>query len=469
MIVDKSYQDSPSLQAIYDASHTKSKLFLGVFSRCIPDRWIWLNREPLTKDSGVGIRQNDRLLDDLVDDGVLLRQSHGFNRSHACAFKITPFGYEVMRIYQQIHKINKYIILTVSLLLSPVKTNVSLLSSKVFIKEVVSSSSESKLLTAPARETQNTHISQTTARKEADVGSMEHKNMDLPDYVVSLTPTLQLTTHGQLKLSIFDKETVDYCWATIQQASGCKDVFKELANLCVKYCEDNDTRPAWPVYFEGIESGFAAKKDRYTSKTITSAMIKPKVAKQDVNPFAESASFTAYKNRDKSKDPVRWIDQQEKDNPERHRSKAAEYLAYFEDLRGEKAPADVKEFLKVEVVVSKPAEWSQTDKQLVDWCLNYIGKMTTGKAFYAAFEQEILLGPDSPRARTRELQEGLKLMQRLAYREIANQVIQEPLTKVVTELKDQIVCAQIANDDAIWENLKYSPIKDDGVFEEVLD
>lgn len=41
--------------------------------------------------------------------------------------------------------------------------------------------------------------------------------------------------------------------------------------------------------------------------------------------------------------------------------------------------------------------------------------------------------------------------------------------KVVTELKDQIVCAQIANDDAVWENLKYSPVEDDGVFEEVLD
>ena len=41
--------------------------------------------------------------------------------------------------------------------------------------------------------------------------------------------------------------------------------------------------------------------------------------------------------------------------------------------------------------------------------------------------------------------------------------------KVVTEIKDQIVCAQIANDDAVWENLKYSPVEDDGVFEEVLD
>ncbi len=41
--------------------------------------------------------------------------------------------------------------------------------------------------------------------------------------------------------------------------------------------------------------------------------------------------------------------------------------------------------------------------------------------------------------------------------------------KVVTEIKDQIVCAQIDYDEVVWENLKYSPIEDDGVFEEILD
>jgi len=39
--------------------------------------------------------------------------------------------------------------------------------------------------------------------------------------------------------------------------------------------------------------------------------------------------------------------------------------------------------------------------------------------------------------------------------------------KVVTELKDQIVCAQIAYDDEVWGNLKYSPIDGDEEYEEV--
>jgi hypothetical protein len=39
--------------------------------------------------------------------------------------------------------------------------------------------------------------------------------------------------------------------------------------------------------------------------------------------------------------------------------------------------------------------------------------------------------------------------------------------KVVTEIKDQIVCAQIANDDAVWENLKYSPVDGDELYDEI--
>lgn len=44
-----------------------------------------------------------------------------------------------------------------------------------------------------------------------------------------------------------------------------------------------------------------------------------------------------------------------------------------------------------------------------------------------------------------------------------------PITKVVTELKDQIVCAQIANDEKMWDNLTYSPVEGDEVFEEIYD
>jgi hypothetical protein len=468
MYVTKGYQTSARLQAIYALSNTKIKLFLTLIQRIPKGKWSWILRAVLAGELKRNEKTISRLTDDLEKLKLIEKVRHAINPAHECAYKITEWGYQVAHIIQKLYTPNNYLVLTTCLLLSPVKTNVPRVNLDVFIKEVSSSSSYSKLQTAPARDPQITQISQTTARKEADVGSKEHKTMDLPEHVVQLTPLLQLTPHGQLKLCIFDQETVDYAWASVKQANSCKDVFKELVELCFKSYEANDRKPDWFTYYDAEKAGLFSKKDKHTAKTITSAMIKPKVAKQDVNPFAESASFTAYKNRDKSKDPVRWIDQQERDNPDRHRAKAAEYLSYFEDLRGEKAPSDVKDFLKVEVVVSKPAEWSQTDKQLVDWALNYIGKMTVGKAFYAAFVEEILLGPDSPRARTGELQAGLKLMQRLAYQQLTVELEQQaPEKKVVTELKDQIVCAQIANDDRMWENMKYSPIDGDELYDEV--
>lgn len=48
-------------------------------------------------------------------------------------------------------------------------------------------------------------------------------------------------------------------------------------------------------------------------------------------------------------------------------------------------------------------------------------------------------------------------------------VVESVEEKVVTELKDQIVCAQIANDEAVWDNLTYSPVDGDMIFEEVMD
>ena len=146
-------------------------------------------------------------------------------------------------------------------------------------------------------------------------------------------------------------------------------------------------------------------------------------------------------------------------------AKQREFLGLIEQVTHSKAPDEVVSILGSEVVESKPMEWSQTDKSIVDWALEYIANMTTAKYAYSDLEKEILMGPSSPRARTGELQAGLRMMKRLVYQEIAARTKKE----VVTEVKDQIVCAQIGRDEVGWENLKYSPVDDDGIFEEVLD
>lgn len=59
------------------------------------------------------------------------------------------------------------------------------------------------------------------------------------------------------------------------------------------------------------------------------------------------------------------------------------------------------------------AQWSKEDQDLINWVLAYINTMTTTRDAYKIFEQEIALGPNSPRAITRELQNGFKLMKSL--------------------------------------------------------
>jgi len=63
-------------------------------------------------------------------------------------------------------------------------------------------------------------------------------------------------------------------------------------------------------------------------------------------------------------------------------------------------------------------KWSKEDKELIDWCMDYISKRTVTRKAYTKLENEILLGPGSPRAITGELQEGLQLMRQLVEEEI---------------------------------------------------
>jgi hypothetical protein len=57
--------------------------------------------------------------------------------------------------------------------------------------------------------------------------------------------------------------------------------------------------------------------------------------------------------------------------------------------------------------------WSNEDQALIDWILHYINERTITRSSYDIFEREINLGPNSPRARTGELQKGLRLMKQM--------------------------------------------------------
>lgn len=59
--------------------------------------------------------------------------------------------------------------------------------------------------------------------------------------------------------------------------------------------------------------------------------------------------------------------------------------------------------------------WTTEESELIMWALNYINARTTTRNynFYIDLVDEIALGPDSPRAQSGELQNGLMLMKAL--------------------------------------------------------
>ena len=59
--------------------------------------------------------------------------------------------------------------------------------------------------------------------------------------------------------------------------------------------------------------------------------------------------------------------------------------------------------------------WTAEESELIMWTLNYINTRTATRnyKFYIDLIDEISLGPDSPRAQSGELQNGLLLMKTL--------------------------------------------------------
>lgn len=60
-------------------------------------------------------------------------------------------------------------------------------------------------------------------------------------------------------------------------------------------------------------------------------------------------------------------------------------------------------------------QWNKEERDLIMWALNYINArtQTRNEKFYMDLIDEIALGPDSPRAQSGELQNGLILMKAL--------------------------------------------------------
>jgi hypothetical protein len=368
-------------------------------------------------------------------------------KKRVCRYTITEKGYYWKPYFVEAIKLFNKVFLSIGLLLSGAPTYVPLVK---FICNIgsISSLSYRELQTAPAPATPK--LPPMTVRKEVTV-SKEH-TLEIPKHVLDITTKLNLTLHGQCKLAVFNQDTIDYAISMIKQSQS-KSVFKDILEQCISFAKANDFPVDWSNYYKARDTGLFKKDDYYTSKKLTVEILKggsTSAPRKEYEQSDKQALLMAALREKKRQEQKAW---EAKQNPERLYAMQKEYLGTIETVSHTKAPEDVSFLLGVEE--QSEVQWSKTDQELIDWCLEYMDSRTRTKYAWIPLKKEILLGPNSPRAQSGILQTGLRLMRK---------TYDESQTKIVTEVELPIVLPKNEESDQLGDDV---PLDQQGEYDEV--
>lgn len=265
--MNQGYQKSLSLQAFLHLTNIENKVYL-LLCDLIKKRQ-YMSQEQMAKELGCSREHVNRAIKELVTLDLIIKDTKvlGYTK-RVCFYALTKLGRYWRPYMVTAYKLAKNLIFSIGLLIPVARENVTLVK---FIGNIggISSFSKRELQTAPERA--RVQKSPMTVRKEVTV-SKEH-SVDIPKHVQDVTTKLHLTVHGQCKLSVFNKETVDYALAMIKQ-SNSKNVFKDILEQCIAYSKSNDIPVEWSAYYQARDAGLFKKEDYYTSKKLTIEMLK---------------------------------------------------------------------------------------------------------------------------------------------------------------------------------------------------
>ena len=262
------YQTNSALQAFPNHTNTDNKLFLLIYEHHVKyNGRVFMSRDYMATTLGISITHVSRITRKLHKAGLIIKTVTAYDyKRRRCHYKITEQGHYWRPYIVQAYNLLKKVFLSISLLISPGASNVTLVNlNGVRFKNGCSSVRE--LLTAREANTPSTTLQSVTKKETV---------MKIPDYVEKLTDILKLTPHGKLKLATFNEPTVQHGFAAIQKTVNCKDVFAEMINQCVSFSSENGYKVDWKGYYAVVESGKIDRKQFYTSKKITSEMVKPR-------------------------------------------------------------------------------------------------------------------------------------------------------------------------------------------------
>lgn len=262
------YQTNSALQAFPNHTNTDNKLFLLIYEHHVKyNGRVFMSRDYMATILGISITHVSRITRKLHKAGLIIKTVTAYDyKRRRCHYVITDYGHQCRPYIVQAYNLLKKVFLSISLLISPGASNVTLVNlNGVRFKNGCSSVRE--LLTAREANTPSTALQSVTKKETV---------MKIPDYVEKLTDILKLTPHGKLKLATFNEPTVQHGFAAIQKTVNCKDVFAEMINQCVSFSSENGYKVDWKGYYAVVESGKIDRTQFYTSKKITSEMVRPK-------------------------------------------------------------------------------------------------------------------------------------------------------------------------------------------------
>ena len=262
------YQTNSALQAFPNHTSTENKVFLLIYEHHVKyNGRIFMSRDYMASVLGVTVTTISRITRKLHKAGLIIKTVTAYDyKKRRCNYVITEQGHYWRPYIVQAYNLLKKVFLSISLLISPDASNVTLVNlNGVRFKNGCKGVRE--LQTAREEITPSTTLQPVTKKETV---------MQIPDYVEKLTDILKLTPHGKIKLATFDEATIQHGFASVQKTVKCKDVFAEMVNVCISYAAENGYKVDWKGYYGAVESGKVDRKQFYTVKKVTSEMVKLK-------------------------------------------------------------------------------------------------------------------------------------------------------------------------------------------------
>jgi len=195
--------------------------------------YVFPNQTTLGKSAGVGLRQSHRIVKWLCENGLLEKLTRP---NLTCVYRAPKFLLDPKIRQQYSDKFEAFRWLPFILLFCP-----------LFNLNVVGTILDNRFIYKPLSNPIVNNINKLTdSKRRVGVYSNEARTK----IILELTRDLNLNKLGQIKLSPYPFECLQYCQEKFRSIKNPRDAFAFFLTLCKNWCDLNDVRPDWKAMYD---------------------------------------------------------------------------------------------------------------------------------------------------------------------------------------------------------------------------